>query len=142
MKAPDDRPAFVYGTLLPGGSDAGWLAGLPGTAATVRGSLWRGPRRHPVIVPDPNGERIPGMLVPLDPAHRAVLDVLDSDPVTRRDATGVPWGMQRFAPRWLPVTALAGLRAIPAEVLGFPTVYAARLAGYRPARAPAAGTSR
>ena len=135
----DPRPAFVYGALLPGGGDAGWLVGLKGTAATVRGSLWRGPRRHPVLIPDPSGERIPGMLVTLDPAHRAVLDVLDNDPVRRLDPAGAPWGMQRFAPRWLPVTALAGLRAIPAEALAFPTTYAARLAGYRPARAPAGG---
>lgn len=128
-------PTFVYGAQLPGGADGAWLNGVRGVPATVRGSLWRGPRRHPVLVPDPDGDRVAGLLVALDPAHRAVLTLIDGDPVGKHDASGARWGPERFAPRWTPIVALAGLRAVPAEVWALPSTYAAQLAGYRPTRA-------
>ena len=92
---------FVYGTSLPGQPDHRWLAGLPLAPATVRGSLWRGPRNRPALLPDAGGAPIRGALVELDDARLAVLDLVESageGPLHRA-----------------PVRASSNLRSVPAQ---------------------------
>jgi gamma-glutamylcyclotransferase (GGCT)/AIG2-like uncharacterized protein YtfP len=69
---------FLYGTSLPGQPEHRWIAGLPMRPASVRGALWRSPRNRPALVPDPDGLPIQGVLVEVDDARLAVLDLVET----------------------------------------------------------------
>lgn len=92
---------FVYGTSLPGQPDHRWVKGLPATAATVRGWLWRGPRNRPALEPSDAGRPIHGFVVEIEDARVAVLDLVET-------AGEGPLGRR-------PVRAVANLRPMPAE---------------------------
>jgi gamma-glutamylcyclotransferase (GGCT)/AIG2-like uncharacterized protein YtfP len=47
---------FVYGTLLSGGKNAGWLGGLPVKEARVKGRLYRLPAGYPALVVEGEGQ--------------------------------------------------------------------------------------
>ncbi len=46
----DETGLFVYGTLLSGQENAGWLGGLPAKEARVKGRLYRLPAGYPALV--------------------------------------------------------------------------------------------
>jgi gamma-glutamylcyclotransferase (GGCT)/AIG2-like uncharacterized protein YtfP len=46
----DETGLFVYGTLLSGEENAGWLGGLPAREARVKGRLYRLPAGYPALV--------------------------------------------------------------------------------------------
>lgn len=92
---------FLYGTSLPGKPEHRWIAGLPTTPATVRGTLWRSPRNRPGLAPHVDGKPIRGVLVEVDDARLRVLDLVES-------AGG---GEVRRAR----VDASAHMRSVPAE---------------------------
>lgn len=96
---------FLYGTSLPGQPEHRWVAGLPLTAATVRGTLWRGPRNRPALLPDPAGRPIRGALVEVDAARLAVMDLVEN----AGEIPGSP-SLHRG-----PVLAAANMRSVPAE---------------------------
>lgn len=60
-----------------GEGDAGWLEGLRGRRATVRGRVRRTPRRRMVLVPDADAPEVKGQLVEVDEARLAVLDLIE-----------------------------------------------------------------
>ncbi|MFN7133556.1 MAG: gamma-glutamylcyclotransferase [Myxococcales bacterium] len=69
---------FVYGTSLPGQPDHRWIAGLPLAPATVRGSLWRGPRNRPALLAEDGGRPIRGALLEIEDGRLAVLDLVET----------------------------------------------------------------
>ncbi|MDP2313317.1 MAG: gamma-glutamylcyclotransferase family protein [Pseudomonadota bacterium] len=97
---------FLYGTSLPGQPDHRWVLGLPTSAATVRGALWRGPRNRPMLVPDGAGKPIRGVLVEVEPDRLAVMDLVETagdGPLVR-----------------VTVRASHNMRSVPAEAWVFP----------------------
>lgn len=119
---------FVYGALADG-DEAAWLGDLPRTPATARGTLWIDARRRGVLVPSAVADRVPGVLVDVDAARFALLTVL---------LGGAPTGTEPAPgdPAWLPITAAAGLRPVPALAWGVPDARRARVGRLR---APKAG---
>jgi gamma-glutamylcyclotransferase (GGCT)/AIG2-like uncharacterized protein YtfP len=77
MSAP--RPGlFVYGTLLPGEANDGFLAALPGEPATAKGRLYLHPAGYPVLVLDAAAGPVEGMLFrEVDESLLRVLDVFE-----------------------------------------------------------------
>lgn len=102
---------FFYGDLP---VDSPWLSGGTRRPAWTRGSVWRGARPGPVLVPDAEG-RVNGVLVELDEARVAVLDLLLAGPGVRR----------------APLTVAVGLRPLPAQAWIVPDARVARREGYR-----------
>ncbi len=68
---------FLYGTSLPGQPDHRWVVGRPLVPATVRGSLWRGPRNRPGLLLE-DGRQIHGALVDIEDAQVAVMDLVET----------------------------------------------------------------
>ncbi len=97
---------FLYGTSLPGQPDHRWIVGLRIVPATVRGSLWRGARNRPVLLPDPAGRPIHGVLVEVDDARLSVMDLVE---------TAGEGPLCRAA-----VRAGHNMRAVPAQAWVFP----------------------
>ncbi|MES2638855.1 MAG: gamma-glutamylcyclotransferase family protein [Myxococcota bacterium] len=97
---------FLYGTSLPGQPDNRWIMGLNTAPATVRGSLWRGQRHRPVLVPDPAGKPIHGLLVDVDFERLCVMDLVET-------AGDGPLRRER-------VSAAHNMRGVPAEAWVFP----------------------
>ena len=60
-----------------GDGDAGWLDGLRGRKASVRGRVRRTPRRRVVLVPDADAPEVRGQLIEVDEARLAVLDLIE-----------------------------------------------------------------
>lgn len=117
---------FVYGALAEG-DEAAWLGDLPRTPATARGALWNDARRRGVLVPNPLGDRIPGLLVDVGEARLALLTVLlGGSPTGTPTAPGDP--------EWLPISASAGLRPVPALTWGVPDARRARVGRLRAPR--------
>ena len=69
---------FLYGTSLPGQPEHRWILGLVMHPATVRGSLWRSARNRPALQPETTGKPIHGVLVEVDDARLAVLDLVET----------------------------------------------------------------
>lgn len=111
---------FLYGSLVEGGADHAWVHDLPTRRAWVRGRLWSGPRRRVVLLPDPEGDPVAGVLVDLPAARVPVLDLL-------LGGNGV--GLR-------PVQAAVGLRPAPVRAWALDGEAAARRGGWRPLRAP------
>jgi gamma-glutamylcyclotransferase (GGCT)/AIG2-like uncharacterized protein YtfP len=72
---------FVYGTLLHGQENDGYLAGLRRWPGTTLGRLFHVPAGYPALVPDADGRVIRGEVVRLDSAARlGVLDLFEGVP--------------------------------------------------------------
>ncbi len=86
MSAPDYRLA-VYGTLAPGRSNHGQMAGMTGTwtPGVVRGRLvaegWGATQGYPALVPDPDGPEVAVVVFESAdlPNHWARLDDFEGD---------------------------------------------------------------
>lgn len=86
-----DRRLAVYGSLAPGRSNQGQLAGLAGKwqPGMVRGHLvesgWGAAQGYPGLRPDPLGPEVPVQLFTSDdlPAHWARLDAFEGDEYER-----------------------------------------------------------
>lgn len=109
---------FVYGRYSEGGEEHSWVRGLPARPATVRGRLWTTRRRRLGLVPELDGERLPGLVFEVDPARLAVLDLLEH-------AEGV---------RRIPVTASVALSPLRVDAWVLPDAATAQREGWRPLR--------
>ncbi len=86
-----DRRLAVYGSLAPGKSNHGQMAGLRGTwtPGTVRGWLvesgWGAAQGYPGLRPDPAGPEVAVQVFASDdlPAHWARLDAFEGDEYER-----------------------------------------------------------
>lgn len=96
---------FVYGTLLRGQENDGYLAGLKCWPGTTRGQLYRVPAGYPALVPDPDGREIQGEVVRLDsPARLDVLDIFEGVPqglYARREVDVLSMGRPGRAWAWV-----------------------------------------
>jgi gamma-glutamylcyclotransferase (GGCT)/AIG2-like uncharacterized protein YtfP len=94
---------FVYGSLMRGQPNEGYLAGMPVRPARLPGRLFRLPAGYPVLVPDPSATAIQGELVRLPQA--GLLSVLDhfegvADGLYIRERVTV-WVGEDRVPAWI-----------------------------------------
>lgn len=101
LTRPEAAGVFLYDTHALTGEAEGWLGPRPGIAAAVRGHLFRGPRRHLGLLPDPAGAPVSGRYVELLPTQLPVLDFLLGGPGS---------GLERQE-----VQVVKGLRLLPAQ---------------------------
>jgi gamma-glutamylcyclotransferase (GGCT)/AIG2-like uncharacterized protein YtfP len=72
---------FVYGTLMRGQRNEGYLMDLPCWPATTRGHLFHVPAGYPALVPDAAGAEITGEVMRLEDLTRLrILDLLEGVP--------------------------------------------------------------
>lgn len=92
---------FIYDLRALSGEAQGWLGARPGSAASVRGRLFRGPRGHLGLLPDPTAAPVSGRYVELLPTQLPVLDFVLGGPGS---------GLERRE-----VQVVKGLRLHPAQ---------------------------
>ena len=92
---------FLYDSRALSGEAEGWLGPRPGTAASVRGRLFRGPRGHLGLKLDSTAAPVSGRFVELLPTQLPVLDFLLGGPGS---------GLERQR-----VQVVRGLRLVPAD---------------------------